>query len=91
MTICGIFTFASFAGTKSASSDPFHLIRKKSSPGSLVAPIILSAVNPLANPRGLLSSFSFFFFSLGSSFFPDVSDFLFSPLDPAALASYIKG
>ena len=61
---------------RSASSFPFHLIRKKSSPGSLVEPIILSAVSLRANPRGLLSSLSFFFFSLGSSFLAH-SDFLF--------------
>ena len=31
------------AGTKSASSDPFHLMRNKSSPEESVAPIIRSA------------------------------------------------
>ena len=71
--------FASLAGTKSASSDPFHFIKKNNSPGSFVAPMILSAVKPLANPLGLFSSFSFFFFSFGS-FFPPASDFLLSPV-----------
>jgi hypothetical protein len=47
--------------------------------------MILSALSPLAKPLGLLSSFSFFFFSLGSSFLllvvvPAPSPFRFSPL-----------
>ena len=46
---------ASLAGTRSASSDPFHLMRKKSSPGSLVAPIIFSGWSPRANPLGFSS------------------------------------
>ena len=95
----GILILASLAGTRSASSEPFHctnkiviigtlcssvwtnlqlfriiilemrksndnmsnkvfepvqtLMRKYSSPGSLVAPMIFSAVKPLANPFGL--------------------------------------
>ena len=54
-------------------------MRKKSSPGSLVAPMILSAARLRAKPLGLLSSLSLaFFFSFGSSFLV-ASDFRFSP------------
>ena len=56
MITWGIFRLASLAGTRSASSEPCHLIRKNRSPGSLVAPMILSGFKPRANPRDLVSS-----------------------------------
>ena len=56
MITWGIFRLASLAGTRSASSDPCHLIKKKRSPGSLVAPMILSGFKPLEKPRGFASS-----------------------------------
>ena len=43
MTTCGHFAFACLAGTRSASSEPFHLTRNINSPPVSVAPIILSA------------------------------------------------
>lgn len=63
---------ASRAGTKSASSLPFHLIKNMSSPEESVAPMIRSGSRFLSNPLGFSSSF-FFFLALLS---PDAPDFL---------------
>ena len=52
---------ASLAGTKSASSEPFHLMRNISSPEESVAPIIRSGSRVRSKPRGLSSSPFFFF------------------------------
>lgn len=60
---------ASIAGTKSASLQPFHIIRNISSPLASVAPTIRDGSKPLSKPRGLLSSVKSFFgtFSFSSS------------------------
>jgi hypothetical protein len=50
--------------TRSASSDPFHLMRNMSSPDESVAPMIRSGSSPRSKPRGLSSS-AFRFFSAG--------------------------
>ena len=70
MTVWGIRVLASLAGTRSASSLPFHcktwlivitlklkktLMRNMSSPEESVAPTILSGSRRRSNPRGLSS------------------------------------
>lgn len=50
MTICGHFTFASLAGTRSALSSSFHFIKNFKSPATFVAPIILSGSSPRPKP-----------------------------------------
>lgn len=50
MTTCGQTTLAVLAGTKSASSVPFHFIKNNNSPVVSEAPIIFSASRPLSNP-----------------------------------------
>jgi hypothetical protein len=60
--------FACLAGTRSASSLPFHLIKNISSPEESVAPIIRSGWRPRSNPLGLASSVGCFaFLAAGSS------------------------
>ena len=55
-TTWGHLTFAWRAETKSASSDPFHLIKNIRSPDESVAPMIFSACKPRSKPRTLPSS-----------------------------------
>lgn len=47
--------------TRSASSEPFHLMRNISSPDESVAPMIRSGSSPRSNPRGRSSSALRFF------------------------------
>merc|ERR1712001_45938 len=62
MTVWGHLVFASRAGTKSASSEFFHLMRNINSPEESVAPMMRSGSSLRSNPRGA-SSPPFFFFS----------------------------
>ena len=52
-------------------------MRKYNSPGSLVAPIIFSAVSPLENPLGLVSCFFLGWLGLSSAFLLELPE---SPL-----------
>merc|ERR1719367_1320225 len=53
--VWGMRVLASLAGTRSASSLPFHLMRNMSSPEESVAPTILSGSRRRSNPLGLSS------------------------------------
>ena len=52
---------ASLDATRSASSDPFHLIKYINSPGESVAPMIFSGSKPRPNPRLLSLALAFNF------------------------------